>query len=207
MCFVIPTKTVERLFIYRRLITDLLQQNVRYVFSHELATLSQSSPAQVRRDLMTAGITGSSSRGYDVVNLKSRFDKILNSSVQKAALVGIGNLGRAILSYFPHRSPAVEIVAAFDSDSARTDRIIHGIRTYSLDRLDTLVQEANVSLGIITTPKHAAQTTADNMVAAGIRGILNFAPVPIRVPTGIFIESLDLTTSLEKLAYFSSKPH
>ncbi len=203
----ISAKTIERLFLYRRLMTDLIKRDTRFVFSHELANMSQSSPAQVRRDLMTAGITGSSSRGYDVVNLKSRFDEILHSSVQKAALVGIGNLGRAILSYFPHRSPAVEIVAAFDSDSSKTDRIIHGIRTYAVDNLDQVVHQTDVSLGIITTPKDAAQTTADSMIVAGIRGILNFAPVPVRVPAGIFIESLDLTTSLEKLAYFSRRPH
>lgn len=200
-------KTIERLSLYRRLVSDLQKQNIHHVYSHQLATLAQSSPAQVRRDLMTAGITGSSSKGYDVANLNIRFDSILNQSLQKAALVGIGNLGRAILSYFPHRSPAVEIIAAFDTDPSKTGRIIHGCRTYPVESLDTIVAGESITLGVITTPKDAAQKTADRMIAAGILGILNFAPVPIRVPPGIFTESLDLTTTLEKLAYFAHKIH
>ncbi len=130
---------------------------------------------------------------------------ILSSSIQKAALVGIGNLGRAILSYFPHRSPAVEIIAAFDIDPGGIDRVIHGCRTYPIASLRSVIAAQNITLGVITTPFDVAQKTADDLIAAGIRGILNFAPTPVRVPPGTALESLDLTTSLEKLAYFAGK--
>lgn len=202
-----PPKTIERFSLYRRLAADLQRQKTPYIFSHQLAALAQSTPAQVRRDLMNAGITGSSSKGYDLNILKSRLEEILSSSVQKAALVGIGNLGRAILSYFPQRSPSVRIIAAFDIDSSKTGRVIHGCRTYPIEELDSIVEKESITLGVITTPREAAQKTADSMVSAGILGILNFAPIPIRVPAGIFTESLDLTTSLEKLAYFTRTPY
>lgn len=207
MYSVFPPKTIERFSLYRRLAADLQQQNSLYVYSHQLAALAQSSPTQVRRDLMNAGITGSSSKGYDLNILKTRLEEILSSSVQKAALVGIGNLGRAILSYFPQRSPAVRIVAAFDTDSSKTGRVIHGCRTHSIEELDSVIEKEAITLGVITTPREAAQKTADALVSAGILGILNFAPIPIRVPSGIFTESLDLTTSLEKLAYFTRTPY
>lgn len=201
----ISPKTIERLSLYRRLITDLQTRKIPTIYSHQIASLAHSSSAQVRRDLMTAGITGSSSKGYDVAYLRQSFDAILSSSIQKAALVGIGNLGRAILSYFPHRSPAVEIVAAFDTDPAKTDRVIHGCRTYPVSALRTIVAAQSITIGVITTPREAAQQAANDLIAAGIRGILNFAPIPIRVPPTVALESLDLTTSLEKLAYFAGK--
>jgi len=202
----IPKKTIERLSLYRRLVHDLKRQNRSTIFSHELAAMAHCTPAQVRRDLMTANIKGSSSKGYDVTELSLGFDAILLSgTIQKAALAGIGNLGRAILSYFPQRSPSVEITAAFDTDPAKTGRIIHGCRTYPIRDLNHIVQTQDITIGIITTPRDAAQTVADDMVAAGILGILNFAPVPIRVPGHVFTEHLDLTMSLEKLAYFSRR--
>ena len=201
----ISPKTIERLSLYRRLVTDLQTRKVPTIYSHQLAALAHSTSAQVRRDLMTASITGSSAKGYDVAYLRSSFDAILSSSIQKAALVGIGNLGRAILSYFPHRSPAVEIIAAFDIDPGKIDRVIHGCRTYPIASLRSVIAAQSITLGVITTPFDVAQKTADDLIAAGIRGILNFAPTPVRVPPGTALESLDLTTSLEKLAYFAGK--
>lgn len=200
----VSKKTIERLSLYKHLIHDLLYQNRSSLFSHELAAMAHCTPAQVRRDLMIANIKGSSSKGYDIVELKNGIDAfLLTGSIQKAALAGIGNLGRAILSYFPHRSPSVEITAAFDSDPAKNNRIIHGCRTHHIADLKQVVKEQNITIGIITTPKDAAQGIADEMVSAGIKGIMNCAPSPIRVPGGVFTEHLDLTMSLEKLAYFS----
>lgn len=202
----ISKKTIERLSLYRRLIHDFQFKNRSTIFSHELAAMAHCTPAQVRRDLMTANIKGSSSKGYDVTDLTKGFDAILLSgTIQKAALAGIGNLGRAILSYFPQRSPSVEITASFDMDPAKTGRIIHGCRTYHIKDLSEVIRDQSITIGIITTPKAAAQTIADEMIAAGILGILNFAPVPIRVPGNVFSEHLDLTMSLEKLAYFSRR--
>lgn len=202
----ISKKTIERLSLYKRLVHDLIYQNRSSIFSHELASLAHATPAQVRRDLMLAQIKGSSSKGYDLVELKNGIDAVLlTGSIQKASLAGIGNLGRAILSYFPHRSPSVEITAAFDSDPNKTGRIIHGCRTYHINDMKKVMQEQNITIGIITAPGDAAQSIADTMVAAGVQGILTFAPVPIRVPGSVFTEHLDLTMSLEKLAYFSQQ--
>ena len=200
----ISEKTIERISLYRRLLQKLQHQHSTHVYSHQLSALTHCSSAQIRRDLMLIGISGSSSRGYAVADLIQGINKILDASTkQDVVLVGIGNLGRALLSYFPHRSPNYRIVGAFDVDSAKTNRLIHGCRTYHLSEFPKITKVHKVSVGIISVPAEKAQNIADMMVEAGIRGIINFAPIPLRVPVSVFVEHLDMTMSLDKVAYFA----
>lgn len=197
-------KTVGRLSLYRRLLGGLMANGVRNVYSHELAKMAGVTAAQVRRDMMAVGYSGSPTRGYDVRALADSIGDFLDAPEgQGVALVGIGNLGRAIMAYFTGRRPRLSIIAAFDNDPAKINRVIHGCRCYSLGELAEVIRANKISLAIVTVPSGEAQGVADALVRAGVTGILNFAPVPIRVPPGVYVEDIDMTMTLEKVAYFA----
>ncbi len=203
----ISSKTVERMSQYRRVLGRLAESNATHVYSHELAYLCGLSAAQVRRDLMTIGFTGSSARGYDVSELLRRVSDFLGfSRERRLALVGIGYLGRALLDYFVDRNPIFRICAAFDADLDKVDRVIHGVRCYPVDKMGEILRPLQVQTGIITVPASAAQQVAFELVECGVTGLLNFAPVQLRVPPGVYLENLDLTSALEKVAYFAGNP-
>ena len=200
----IPARTIERMVLYKRILGDLQGKGVSMLFSHQLADLAHNTSTQVRRDLMEIGYSGSPRKGYNVAELISAISQILDGSRERIiALVGVGNLGRAILSYFTYKHPGLTIAAAFDTDERRINRVVSGCRCYHLDRFEELVREKQINMGIITVPALAAQSVADRMTAAGIRGILNFAPVPLTVPEGVFVDRIDIASALEKLAYFT----
>jgi redox-sensing transcriptional repressor len=197
-------RTIGRLSLYRRLLYDRIGQGRTTIHSHELAQLAGSSAAQVRRDLMVIGYSGSPNRGYDVQKLIEGIGHYLDAPEgQGAALVGVGNLGRAILAYFPGRRPKLSIVAAFDVDTSVTRRDIHGCPCYPVEDLPGVVGSQGIRIGIIAVPAEEAQDIADTLAEAGVRGILNFAPVALRVPPGTYVEQNDITTSLEKVAFFA----
>lgn len=202
----IAKPTIARLSLYRRVLSRHKDLGESYIFSHELAQLANRSAAQIRRDLMAIGFSGTPSRGYKIIELIEHINKVLDSpSGEAVALVGIGNLGRAILSYLPARHTGLAIVAAFDSDPAKVDRIIHGCRCYPIEMMDSKIKELKIDIGLIAVPAPAAQEVANRLVRAGLRGILNFAPTPLRLPPSIYLEEVDMTVSLEKTAYFSRK--
>jgi redox-sensing transcriptional repressor len=115
----------------------------------------------------------------------------------------VGNLGRAILDYFRGRRPKLAIVAAFDVNETKTNRMMNGCQVYPLSDLRTVVARQNILVGVIATPSGAAQDVADRLIEAGVRGLVNFAPVRLRVPPDVYVEDVDMTISLEKTAYFS----
>lgn len=155
---------------------------------------------------MAVAGTGSPSKGYNVTDLFESIDAFFgNQEPVNVALVGLGNIGRAILAYFHGRRPNLAIVAAFDIDPQRVDRVLHGCRCYPMEALEQKVREKNIRVGIIAVPVSAAQETAQALVQSGILGIVNFAPIPLRVPPGVYLEQVDITTSLEKAAYFARK--
>jgi len=119
------------------------------------------------------------------------------------ALVGVGNLGRAMLAYFQGRRPRLSIVAAFDSDPAKYGRVIQGCRCYSLDQMEEIVRDARITVGVITVPASEAQRIANRLVSSGVTGIINYAPVPLWAPPHVYVEDIDMTMSLEKVAYFA----
>jgi redox-sensing transcriptional repressor len=201
----IPVRTIERLFHYRNILVALLASGKESIFSYELAQLSHTSPAQVRRDLMTVTPAGSPQRGYSTSSLVNEMSRILDApDGERAILVGIGHLGRSILSYFHHRRPKLSILAAFDSDLEKTGRVQSSCHTYALAEMPRVVEEVKAAIGIITVPAAQAQQVANAMIDAGIKGILNFAPVRIKVPNSVYLENLDITLALEKTAYFVS---
>lgn len=202
----IPEKTIERLALYRRLLSDLKEKGLEHLYSHQLAEFTRNTPAQIRRDIMTTGYTANARKGYSIEDLIKKIDDTLaGPQKQKIALVGIGNLGRAILAYFNNQHSALMIVAAFDSDDAKVNRVIAGCRCYHMRELETKVKEEGIDLAIITVPGRHAQEVADKLEAAGIAGILNFAPVPLKLTEKVYTDRIDITTAIEKVAYFASR--
>lgn len=197
-------KTVGRVSLYRRLLGNLLAEGTANVFSYELAKMAKVTAAQVRRDVMIVGYTGSPVRGYEVRGLIKSIDAFLNSPKrERVALVGVGNLGRALLAYFAGRRPTLSIVAAFDSDPQKAGRVINGCKCCPMEELPALVRELGINIGIIAVPATEAQGAAETCVKAGIRGLLNFAPTPLHLPPGIYVSDIDLAIALEKVAFFT----
>lgn len=200
----IPNKEIGRLSLYRRLLKNLAKSGMRSVFSHQLASMAGVSAAQLRRDIMNIGYSGQPNRGYAVAGLIESIDQFLDPvEMQHVALVGVGNLGKAILGYFIGRHAKLNIVAAFDRDPQRFGRVIQGCRCYSIADLNDVVEREHITVGIITVPESEAQNVADQLVAAGVKGILNFAPVPIITPPGVYVEDIDMTMTLERAAYYA----
>jgi len=197
-------KTIGRLSLYRRVLYDLLAEGERSIFSHRLAELVGGTAAQVRRDMMAVGSAGSPTRGYDIQELTHSIGDFLDApSGQAVALVGVGNLGRAILAYFAGRRPKLSIEAAFDNDPSKCGRVIHGCRCYPIEDLVKVVKDRRIAIGIVTVPADQAQDVADKLCQAGACGLVNFAPVRLLVPANVYVEDIDMTMAIEKAAYFA----
>jgi redox-sensing transcriptional repressor len=199
----IPVNTIGRLSLYRRLLQEQLEAGSRQVYSHQLARLAVSTPAQVRRDLMTIGFSGSPRKGYAIQEMADAIGTVLARSVETSvALVGVGNLGRAILAYYANRQP-VRFAAAFDRAPEKTGRILHGCRCYPVDQMAEIVAREGIHVGVIAVPAADAQAVADQLILAGVKGILNFAPIRLHVPPGLYVENVDLMMALDKVAYYA----
>ena len=158
-------KQIARLSVYRRLLQDLPANAHPEIHSHDLAAISRNTAAQIRRDLMDIGFTGSSARGYRIEQLVESIGRILDApDGQTAALCGVGNLGRALLDYFTIWRPQLRIVAAFDTDPDKTGRVIHRCRVWPLSELDEVVRAQGITVGVITVPAVAAQRVAESML-------------------------------------------
>ena len=200
----VSNKTIERLSLYRRILKKELSGNNQFIFSYDLAGLANCKADQVRRDLMHLKNNTSTKKGYIVKNLISNIDFVLDSdSIQKMAIVGIGNMGRALIQYFKKRMKNMEIMAGFDIDKSRVDRVIAGCRCYHIDRMEEIIKQMKIVIGVITVPETDAQHITDILVKCGIRAIVNFAPVRVKTPAQVYVENLDLTTYFEKTAYFA----
>ena len=200
----LPVQTIGRLSLYRRLLLDLSAGGMRQIYSHQLASAAVATAAQVRRDLMMIGFTGSPRKGYAVEELIGAVNTVLAQSVETSvALVGVGNLGRAILAYYTNRQPWVRFVAAFDRDPDKANRIIHGCRVYPFEQVEEVLGREGIKAAVIAVPAAEAQRVADRLVLAGVRSFLNFAPVRLHLPTGTFADDMDMSTALDRVAYYA----
>ena len=199
----LPERTVERLSEYRRSLFQCLEEGKTHIFSHELAELHHNTAVQVRRDIMFIGYTSMQRKGYDVSELISVICDILDSEKGlNVAVVGVGNIGRAITTYFTGKRSKLNILATFDVDHTKIDRVISGVKCYSLSMLKEVVSEQNISIAILTVPADSANEVSEQLVEAGIKGILNFTTVPVNVGEDVYLDEYDMITSLEKVAYF-----
>lgn len=172
------------------------------VSSSHLADFVGVSDAQVRRDIAALGHLGQRGVGYDALALKLAIRQTLGIDRNwNAVLVGVGNLARALLRYQGFRKQGFEIVALFDSDVSKIGKMVEGLQVLPLEQMAVRVKAANVELGVISVPSDAAQSVADVLVNAGVKGLLNFAPIMLKVPESVSIVSVDLSVQFEQLAF------
>ena len=199
----LPERTVERLSEYRRSLLQCLEKGKTHIYSHELAQLHHNTAVQVRRDIMFIGYTSMQRKGYDVKELISVIGEILDSEKGlNVAVVGLGNLGRAVTTYFMGKRSRLNIIATFDVDPNKIERVISGVKCYSLNSLKEMVESHDISIAIMTVPADSAVEVSDQLVDAGIKGVLNFTTVPLNVVPDVYLDEYDMITSLEKVAYF-----
>jgi redox-sensing transcriptional repressor len=200
---IIPRKTVYRLSIYLRCLAPLKEKKIQTVSSEALAKVAGVKPTQLRKDLAYFGTFGTRGLGYDVAELSRRIaDELGTSSLQPVILIGVGNLGMALLSYRGFEKEGFEIVAAFDVDpNRRRDKEIKQ-PVYGLDQLPEFVRANAVKMAILAVPAEAAQEVANALIECGIMGILNFSPLVLHVPEDVMVNNVNLAIELENLSYF-----
>ena len=171
------------------------------VSSAALAQAAGVKSTQLRKDLAYFGQFGTRGLGYDVEELSAKITAVLGTEkLQPVILIGAGNLGSALLHYQGFAKQGFEIVAAFDQDKAALQG--HSLPVYGMERLRDYIDEKRIKMAILTIPAQAAQEVANDLIAAGIQGILNFSPVVLQVPKGVFVNNVDLAMELENLSYF-----
>lgn len=196
----IPDATVRRLPAYLRALEETGE--TRWT-SQELGRRTGFSSEQVRKDLAYFGAFGTRGVGYDARVLASEIRRILGLDAGlRAVLIGVGHLGTALFNFILGTHKDVQIVGLFDADPKKVGREVAGMPIWHLDRLDMVVSEKGATLGIIAVPSEASQSVADRLIAAGIHGILNFAPTALTVPEAIYVRNIDLSLELQALAYF-----
>ncbi len=199
----IPTATITRLSIYSRYLEAMAQEGVKIVASDKLAEKCGINPAQIRKDLAYFGEFGIRGVGYFVKELLFEIKRILGlNKIWKMALVGIGNLGSALLAHQNFIRQGYEFAAVFDVDPAKVGRRLpSGQVIYHLDELERVVKENNIEIGVIATPATKAQAVAQSLIEVGVKAILNFAPTQLQVTEGMAVENVDFTVKLDNLAY------
>lgn len=199
----LPEKTIGRLSEYRRTLLNCLAKGKTHIYSHELANLHNITAVQVRRDIMLIGYSTTLKKGYDAKALVNVISKIIDTDEGiNAAVIGVGNLGKAITTYFNGKRTKLKIAATFDNDPEKANRVIAGVKCYPMSEINKLVAELDIRIGIMTVPPEKATAVAEILVNAGIRGILNYTSTPLNVPNNVHLEEYDMITSLEKVAYF-----
>lgn len=198
--------TVGRLSLYLRLLMELSEGGVKTVSSEELAGRSGTTAAQVRKDLSLFGTFGKRGLGYSVPELVTRLRSILGlEKPWRVALVGAGRIGAALFGYENFRRQGFYIEAVFDADEAKVGQRWEGVVVESDDRMEEVLGELGISIAVVAVPARSAQRVVDRLVSAGIRGILNFAPTQIEVPSGVVVKTVDMAMEMEGLSYALSR--
>lgn len=198
----IPRPTAKRLSLYLRELENRARHQQGTISSKQLGSALGLTDAQVRKDLAYFGQFGHPGIGYHIPELVARLRKILGTDrTWNTALVGAGNLGRALMAYAGWRARGFDVAAVFDTDPEKIGTMLENHRIRPMSDLAMLVAERGIKLGIIAVPGPTAQTVADALIDAGVLGILNFAPMRLDVNDRVSVTSVDLTVSLEQLAF------
>ena len=202
----IPEATVARLAVYLRVLGGLSDGGRSTISSGELASAAGVNPAGLRKDLSHLGPCGTRGVGYEVGTLRDRIAGVLGVERSRACvLVGIGNLGAALADYAGFGTRGFEFVGLFDAAPDRVGRRIGGQVVRPVDELEAVVHETQASLGVLATPADVAQGVCDRLVAAGVRSILNFAPVSLSAPPEVDVRKVDLSVELQVLAFLGQQ--
>lgn len=201
----VPKAVVSRLSLYLRELQRLLRDGFRTTSSTQLGKLLDLTDAQVRKDLAYFGQFGHPGIGYHCDELVREIKRILGTNQPwPVALVGVGNLGRALLGYRGFEHQGFKVLAAFDVDPSKVESsgpLPQGLQLHHVDKLKEVVEKLHIRLGVIAVPADAAQDAADRLVHAGVDGVLNFAPVTLSLPKRVSWVGVDLAIELEQLAF------
>lgn len=201
----IPDIVIGRLPIYLRALIRLQQEEREITSSHELGEKLGISSAQIRKDLSHFGEFGKQGTGYAVDTLAAELQRILNVDREwQVALVGVGDLGRAIAHYGGFTQRGFRITQLFDSDPAKVGKLVGVLTIRGMKELADVIGEEGIRVAMIATPADHAQDVADELVAAGVRAILNYAPIVLAVPKGVRVEYIDPGIHLQRMAYYLS---
>jgi len=196
-------KNIARLLSYRNSLRKMEELGFETVYSYNLGRETGVSPEQVRKDFSQFGIKGNKKGGYNIIELLRTIRKIFRKDeLQRVIVVGIGNIGMAILQYKGFQRNMIEIVAAFDIDPTKYKKKL-AVPVYSLDKLPRFVKEMEVKTAIMAVPERVAQDVANLLIESGITGVLNFAPTVLKAPPHITINNICIGHELESLIYHS----
>ncbi|HAX26003.1 MAG TPA: redox-sensing transcriptional repressor Rex [Thermomicrobiales bacterium] len=200
----IPDIVIRRLPIYVRTLRLIASEGIPTVSSDDLARLIGVTAAQIRRDLSYFGRFGKQGKGYNVATLVATIEHILHLDQQwDVALVGFGHLGQALAAYRGFGATTFEIVAIFDRSPAKVGQTSEdGVPVLTADEITRVVRERDIRMGIIAVPASAGQEVADALVAGGVRAILNYAPVILRVPEDVWVREIDPTGAMQSMTYY-----
>ncbi|MFA5794254.1 MAG: redox-sensing transcriptional repressor Rex [Candidatus Brocadiia bacterium] len=209
----IPEDAVRRLFLYHRALIDLHrhagvassinQHDARVTSSDELSLLTGCSAAQIRKDLTYFGQFGTPGKGYSVADLTKQIKSILGINRDwEVALVGVGNLGRALIGYAGLHAQGFKITRIFDNQPSKIGKSAGRIKIKDIAKIPQELSGSHVKIGILTVPATAAQDITDALVDAGVKTILNFAPIRLNVPAGVKVLDIDMTSHLARLSYY-----
>lgn len=199
----IPQSTIQRLPVYLRCLLQAQAVRMPLINSIGIAEMCGTNAAQVRKDLSCLGELGIRGTGYDVADLIGHISRVLGiTERRRAAIVGFGKLGGALLGYSGFGERGFEIVAVFDVDPAKIGTVAGDLVVRSFDELEAVLAEEEVEIVIMATPPAASQAVASRIVAAGVRAILNLAPVNLDVPEGVIVRQVCLSTDLQILSFY-----
>ncbi len=199
----IPKETIDRLPLYLRCLNKLIDQGEKNISSENFSDRLNLNSAQVRKDLSYFGDFGTRGVGYKTEKLASKIKEILNLDKRwKMALVGVGNIGSALLTYRGFNQRVFEVSMAFDNDPDLIGQELNGVEIEYVSDLSERVAEEDVKIGIVAVPAPVAQEIADKLVKGGVTGILNFAPTLLDIPDDIQLAQVDITKELEQLVYY-----
>lgn len=199
----IPRATARRLPIYHRYLRYLHNAGKARISSNELSEAVKVDSATIRRDFSYFGALGKRGYGYDVEYLLDFFSKTLNQDrLTNVALIGVGNLGHALLNYNFHLSNNVRISCAFDVNEEIVGKIVSGVPVYDMSEMIEQLRIQQIDVAILTVPQNVAQKATNDLTEAGVKGIMNFTPIRLSVPEDVRIQNVDLTNELQTLIYF-----
>ena len=202
----VPEATVARLATYLRVLSALGDRSVTTVSSEELATAAGVNSAKLRKDLSFLGSYGVRGVGYDVATLTEQIARTLGVTVHRnVAMIGVGNLGQALAGYAGFATRGFRIAALLDADPARIGTMVRGLVVQDMADLDQVVAEHDITIAVLATPAHVAQQVCDEVVAAGVTSVLNFAPVVLTVPPHVDLRKVDLAAELQILSFHETR--
>ena len=201
----VPKSVIKRLPIYLRILNQLITNDIEIMSSRELSMRTGFTAEQIRKDLAYFGAFGTRGTGYNTVFLRDKLLKIIGLDTQtKAVIVGAGHLGIAFTGYTIAKNPYIDVIAIFDKSPDVIGEDIMNLEVMDVSCMEKVIKDNDVKISVISVPAQQAQIIVDRLVECGIKAILNFAPVKINIPDGIYVHNVDLTNELQSLIYYSS---